>query len=133
MEAVRRALESDLCQPGDFFLSRMLGFEFSYPEDRCEVGFTVRDFMFNPRGSLHGGIIALAMDASMGHLLIHRGQHAATLELKTQFLRPVSSGPVRTIGRLLRQGSSVSFMQSEFIGHDGELSAFATATWKCRR
>lgn len=128
------ALESDLCEPGNFFLSRLLGFEFSYPEDRCEVGFTVRDFMFNPRGSLHGGVIALAMDASMGHLLLRRGQPAATLELKTQFLRPVvSNGRVRAVGRLLRQGRSVCFMQSEFIDRDNELSAFATATWKCLR
>jgi acyl-coenzyme A thioesterase PaaI-like protein len=54
---------------GDFFLARLLGLEISYPGEACEVAFEAADFMFNPQGSLHGGILATALDIAMGHLI----------------------------------------------------------------
>lgn len=127
------AIGTDAQKPASFFLSRLLGFDFSYPDGTCVVEFDVRDFMFNPQGSLHGGVISLAMDASMGHLLYHLQAVGTTLELKTQFLRPVTSGRVKAVGRMIRRGRSICFMQSEFVGEDGELSAYATSTWKLTR
>ncbi len=63
---------------GSFYLSRFLGFNTSYEDDLCIVTFEAKSPMFNPQGSLHGGIIATALDVSMGHLLHHKlalGQH----------------------------------------------------------
>lgn len=131
--AFLNAIGTDEQKPASFFLSRMLGFDFSYPDGSCVVEFNVRDFMFNPQGSLHGGVISLAMDSSMGHLLYNLRTAGTTLELKTQFLRPVGSGRVKAVGRMIRRGQSICFMQSEFVGADGELSAFATSTWKLTR
>jgi uncharacterized protein (TIGR00369 family) len=115
---------------GSFFLSRLLGFEVSYTEETCIVAFDVMPGLFNPQGSLHGGILATAMDISMGHLLNRVDGPGATLEMKVQYLAPVTAGQVRCEGSFLRRGRSVSFLQSQASGEDGKPVAHATATWK---
>lgn len=116
---------------GSFFLAKLLGFEISYPEETCVVEFTIHDFMFNPQGSVHGGVIALACDVSMGHLINHvTGRGGITLEMKTQYLRPATSGRVRCTGRFLKKGRSVSYMESRMTDAEGKLLAMATATWQ---
>lgn len=133
-DTARRAFEDALARHdqafGQFFLARLLGFEVTYPDDACRVEFAVHDFMFNPQGSMHGGIIALAMDVSMGHLLNRRRGPGATLEMKVQYLRPVRAGRAVATGRMLRQGGSVAFLESRLVDDDGELAAVATSTWK---
>jgi uncharacterized protein (TIGR00369 family) len=118
-----------------FFLARLLGLEISYPDDRCVVELPVRDFLFNPQGSLHGGVIAIALDISMGHLIHHStaGRAGITLEMKVQYLRPATEGCVRCEGRFLRRGRSISYMESRMTGPDGRLLAMATATWQMPR
>ena len=118
---------------GSFFLARLFGLEIGYGEDSCTVAFEVRDFMFNPQGSLHGGVIALAMDIAMGHLLARKVGPGATLEMKTQFLRPVRAGRVVCEGRFAKQGRSISFLRAEMSDADGKLVAAATATWTLAR
>jgi len=133
-DAARRAFADALATYrqdfGTFFLARLLGLEISYPGDTCVITFQPAEFLFNPQGRLHGGIIATVMDISMGHLLHHTaGGAGATLELKTQYLRPADTGTLTCTGRFLRQGRRVSFLSSELRNGDGGLVAFATATW----
>lgn len=118
---------------GSFFLAKLLGLDISYDDECCTVRFEVRDFMFNPQGSLHGGITALVMDVSMGHLLAHLSGPGATLEMKTQYLKGITSGQVRAEGRLLKRGASVCFLESRLFDASGELAAFSSATWKLLR
>jgi len=54
---------------GSFFLSRLFGMTVSYEADTSVVMLDVKPFMYNPQGSLHGGVLATALDISMGHLL----------------------------------------------------------------
>jgi uncharacterized protein (TIGR00369 family) len=115
---------------GEFFLARLLDFEISYPDGRCVVRFPVRDFLFNPQGSLHGGIVALAMDVSMGHLLHHTRGAGATLEMKVQYLRPLRAGHATATGSVLRLGGSLAFLESRLTDDAGALAAVATSTWK---
>ena len=69
-EAFEKALADHRQQFGHFFLAKLFGLEISYPDDeRCVVELEVKDFMFNPQGTLHGGVIAFMLDISMGHLL----------------------------------------------------------------
>lgn len=131
--AFEHALAHHSQEFGEFFLAKLLGFEISYAEDRCVVAFTARDFMFNPQGSLHGGIVALAMDVSMGHLLKRVRGAGATLEMKIQYLRPILSGEVTATGSFLRQGGSINYLESRLTNDDGELVAVATSTWKLLR
>lgn len=129
-QAFHRAAATPEQDFGNFFLTRLLGFEFAYTEETCEVAFEAQDFMFNPQGSLHGGVIALAMDISMGHLLRQAQGPGATLEMKLQYLQAIRGGRVRAVGSFLRRGRSVAFLESRLFDASGELAAFATATWK---
>ena len=125
-----RAAADDRQEFGSFFLLRLLGMAVSYEEEACVVGFDAVPPLFNPQGTLHGGVLATAMDISMGHLLNHAAGPAATLEIKVQYMAPVTAGPVRCRATFLRRGRSLSFLQSHATRADGALAAHATATWR---
>lgn len=117
---------------GVFFLAQLLKLGVSYTDDACVVSFPVQDFLFNPQGSLHGGVIATVMDISMGHLLHHSyGSGGATIEMKIQYMRPLQSGTAICTGRFLKRGKSMAFLESRLEDAAGKLIAVATSTWKC--
>lgn len=119
---------------GTFFLARLLRLEISYPGETCRISFPVADFLFNPQGTLHGGIITTVLDISMGHLLKHHyGYSGSTLEMKTQFLAAVTSGTAWCEARFLKQGKSLAFLESRLFSHRNELAAVASSTWKVNR
>lgn len=125
-----RALASDEQRFGSFFLSRLFGFNVEYENQDCIVSFEASPALTNPQGTLHGGVLATALDISMGHLLNKTDAPGTTLEMKVQFLAPVTGGIVTCRGQFLRRGRSISFLQSSAVREDGELAAHATATWK---
>lgn len=129
--AFEEALRSHKPAFGSFFLARLFGLAISYTDETCVIEVDVKDFMFNPQGFLHGGVIAFLLDVSMGHLIHHlTGSPGLTLEMKTQYLRPISTGRVRCEGRFLKRGRRISFMETRIEGPDGRLAAIATATWQ---
>jgi uncharacterized protein (TIGR00369 family) len=134
-KAARRSFENaiETHEPafGTFFLARLLDLDITYPDDACRIAFPVRDFLFNPQGSLHGGIIATVMDISMGHLLKHAfGAGGATLEMKLQYMRPILPPSATCEGRFLRKGRNISFLESRMWDAEGRLAVHATATWR---
>ena len=121
-----------------FFLAKFMGLDFEYlPEGaddndktQLKITFEVNEMLMNPQGSLHGGVMAAVMDISMGHLLYKTAGMGATIEMKIQYLRPVSQGTVTCEGRFIKRGRSLSFMESRLFCSAGKLAAIATATWK---
>src|SRR3984885_15312026 len=109
---LERAVGDERQEFNSFFLSRLLGFEVSYADDTCVVEFQAIQTLFNPQGSLHGGVLATAMDISMGHLLHHRTGAGATLEMKMQYMAPITEGLVTCRGSFLRHGRAMSYLQS---------------------
>lgn len=118
---------------GKFFLTRLYGMKFEYTREECRITFDLKDFMFNPQGGLHGGVIAFVLDISMGHLLYQRSGPGATLEMNIQYLKVARAGRLTCIGRFLRHGKGISFLRSELIDENNELIAHATSTWKTLR
>lgn len=124
-----------------FFLARLLDLGFQYlPEDAsdgdknlCRIRFPAEDFLFNPQGFVHGGTIATVMDISMGHLVNKVSGPGATIEMKIQYMRPVSAGMVSVEGSFVKRGRNLSFMESKLFDSDEKLCALATATWKMPR
>ena len=132
--AARAALETALRTHapgfGTFFLARFLDLDISYGEATCVVKMPVRDFMYNPQGSLHGGLIGTVLDISMGHLLTHAVGVGMTLEMRTQFLRPTRSGIVVATACFLKKGRSINFLESRMVDAEGKDMAVATSTWQ---
>jgi uncharacterized protein (TIGR00369 family) len=115
---------------GSFFLSRFFGMTVSYEGDACVVSFEVKPFMYNPQGSLHGGVLATALDISMGHLLQRHFAAGATLEMKVQYFARVQSGVVTCRAGFLKKGRKIFFLQSLAQDGAGETVAHATSTWR---
>jgi uncharacterized protein (TIGR00369 family) len=126
---LERALSDRRQEFGSFFLSRLLGLEVSYADGTCVVAFEAAEPLFNPQGTLHGGVLATALDISMGHLLHHVEGAGTTLEMKVQYLAPVTGGRVRCEASFLRKGRTISFLQAVARRSDGTVVAHATATW----
>src|SRR5262245_23408222 len=118
---------------GKFFLTRLFGMEFEYLEDACRISFDLKDFMFNPQGGLHGGVIAFVLDISMGHLLRRKAGAGTTVEMKVQYLKAARSGRATATGRFLRQGRTLSYLRAELVDDKGEMIAYATSTWMAVR
>ncbi len=116
---------------GTFFLARLFGLEIGFPDDEtCVVTLDVKDFMFNPQGTLHGGVIAFMLDIAMGHLLKRSIGAGMTLEMKTQYLRPARAGRIRAEGRFLKKGRSINYLETRLFDAEGNLLAAANSTWQ---
>jgi uncharacterized protein (TIGR00369 family) len=131
--AFEQALATHKQDFGEFFLVRLYGMEVTHTDEDCRIAFDVKDFMLNPQGGLHGGVIAFALDISMGHLLYRRSGPGATLEMKVQYLTVARSGRLTCIARFLRHGRSVSALRAELLDANGEMVAYGTSTWKSLR
>jgi len=133
-DAVRAAFEqavaSERPEFEHFFIARLMGLRFSYPGRSCVVEFDVADFMFNPQGTLHGGLIATVMDISMGHLLKRVSGPGVTLEMKTQYVKAANHGTLRCTGSFTHEGRAIAYLQSTLTNAQGDLIALSTATWK---
>jgi uncharacterized protein (TIGR00369 family) len=131
-QAARAAFEQALGtyrqEFGVFFLARLFGLDFAYENDTCIVTGDVKDFMFNPQGTLHGGVLSFIVDVSMGHLLRHAAGPGTTLEMKLQFFRPARVGPIQAVGRFLKKGRSINYLESR-VTQDGAEVCMATSTW----
>jgi uncharacterized protein (TIGR00369 family) len=134
-DAVRARLEDALATSrpgfGTFFLARLLGLTITYDDEnqRTSVDLPFADFLRNPQGSLHGGVIATAMDISMGHLCHRYLSTAVTIEMHMRFFRPVH-GPCRCEGRLLRPGRRIVHLESRLYDEQDRLAALATSSWQ---
>ncbi|HEY0917623.1 PaaI family thioesterase [Devosia sp.] len=130
---VRAAFESALIPaPGagpSSFITRLLGLHPQFDRDTCTIDFTVRGFMLNLQGSLHGGLIGVIFDTCMGRLVRHRISQGKTVEMNIQYLRAVLPGPARCTARLLKRGRTISFVEAQMTDGGGRILAAATSTW----
>jgi acyl-CoA thioesterase len=127
------ALETYSQKFGTFFLAKLLGLDIGFTEHSCVVEMEVHDYMFNPQGSLHGGVISTILDISMGHLLNHKAGPGATLEMKVQFVRAVRRGRVRCEATFIKQGRTVSYIEARLVDDEQRPLAVGTSTWQLLR
>lgn len=85
----------------------------------------------NPMGTLHGGIVCDVADAAMGASFastLEAGESFTTLELSTNFLRPVREETVRAEGAVVHRGRTVGLVECELTNEDGKPVAYAKST-----
>ncbi|MFA5957114.1 PaaI family thioesterase [Hyphomicrobium sp.] len=103
--------------------------------ERGHVAFegTPSEQFYNPMGSVHGGWIATLLDTAMAcaiQSMLPAGQTYTTLELKTNFVRPVSAstGPLRCDGIVLSFGGRIASSEGKVFDKEGNLVAHGTET-----
>jgi len=96
--------------------------------DGVTVECDLRPNLMNGAGVLHGGVTATLADVAVGIALtrhIGRPRAGTTVELKVNYLRPVSNGRIRARARLLRVGKTLCTGRVDL--HDSEQQLFGTA------
>ena len=82
-------------------------------------------------GVVQGGVITQIADAAMGMSLAtlqENGMWNTTIELKINFIRPVVSGRIRAIGRVVEMKQTLLFSEADVLDDEGRLVARASST-----
>ncbi len=93
----------------------------------------VGEHLYNPIGSVHGGVLCTLLDSAMGcavHSVLDRGQAYTTLELKVNLVKAltVNIPSVVATGQVISAGRRVVTASGQITGPDGTLYAHATTT-----
>jgi len=84
-------------------------------------------------GILHGGIVTALLDQIMGTsaLTVNPGNNQVTLELKINFLKPMSqdNSPFKIIGNVVRVGRKTIVCEGKIVDREGHICAIALGTW----
>ena len=86
----------------------------------------------NPNGTLHGGVIYSVADTAMGAALFSRldpGEQCATLEIKMNYLRPVTGGSIAAEAAVVSRTKRVGVLEARVYGDGEALVALATGTF----
>jgi uncharacterized protein (TIGR00369 family) len=100
---------------------------------RVTFGLDVGEHLYNPIGSVHGGVFCTLLDSAMGcavHASLDRGQAYTTLELKVNIVKALTlkTPRVEATGQVISAGRRVVTASGQITGPDGTLYAHATTT-----
>ena len=100
---------------------------------RVAFSLEVGEHLYNPIGSVHGGVFCTLLDSAMGcavHSTLGPGQAYTTLELKVNLVKAltVSTPSVVATGQVISAGRRVVTASGEITGPDGTMYAHATTT-----
>lgn len=101
--------------------------------DGVTIECPLKDFYFNPDGSLHGGLIATVADEAVWYAMEHvlgGPRRSTTVELKVNYLRPVlNSTVVRANATLVKTGRTLCVGTVSLTDERGTLCSIATVTY----
>lgn len=100
-------------------------------EGTVEFSFVGKEEWTNPMGGIQGGFMAAMLDDTMsvtGVVGANFTKVMPTLEFKVSFLRPASPGRFKTIGRWVRMGRSIAFIEAELFDSNNILVAKSSGT-----
>ncbi len=102
-------------------------------EGRITVVMPVREFHYNPLGTVHGGVIATLLDTAAAcslHSTLPAGMAYTSLDLTTKFLRPVTvdSGELRCVGAVVHRGRTTALAEARLYDAGRKLLAHATSS-----
>lgn len=95
----------------------------------CEPG----EYLYNPIGSVHGGVAATLIDSATGcaiHTTLPAGVPYTTVNLSVDYMKAISdkSGVIACTGRVVRAGARIAVADAEVTGADGTVYARGSAT-----
>jgi uncharacterized protein (TIGR00369 family) len=113
--------------------SRLFGFELEAVEPgRAVVRMPVRARHRQIHGVVHGGILAALADTAGGiacYMLLPRGTRLATIEMKINYLEPVSKGRIAAEARVLRKGRRTAVVACDIRDEKARMVATSLLTF----
>jgi uncharacterized protein (TIGR00369 family) len=126
---IRMMLSGEVSPPP---IATLLGFTLTSVEPgEAVIAFEAATRHANPMGTLHGGVLCDIADAAMGMAYastLAEGETFTTLELKINFLKPVWTGRLRAIGRVVKAGQTVGLLECDITDEGKNLVARASST-----
>lgn len=92
------------------------------------------EYLYNPIGVVHGGFAMTLLDSAMGcavHTTLGVGERYTTLEVKANFVRPITleTGRVRCEGLVVYRGATIATAEGKLTAiNSGKLLAHGTTT-----
>jgi len=99
---------------------------------RSELTFGFSHYASGREGNrVAGGVIMYALDlaSTVAVMTLNETSAQATLEMKTNFLKPLMDDPFRVSAKVLRTGRSIFVVQGEARDCKGDLCAASLGTW----
>lgn len=134
LELMRAIADGSLPPPP---VAQMLGMRILEAEDgRALFGLEPQEWMYNPIGSVHGGIAATILDSCMGcavHTTLPEGIGYTTADLQVRYTRSMRAGEglVLAEGTVVHRGSRTATAEGRlFLAADGS-TLFAHASTGC--
>src|SRR6187402_3127380 len=98
IDAIRKIAAGELPPPP---IAELLDFEITLVEEgRVIFAVLPQEWMYNPIGSVHGGIAATLLDSSLGcaiHTTLAAGQRYTTSDLQVRYVRAMSADSGRVL------------------------------------
>jgi uncharacterized protein (TIGR00369 family) len=127
-EYIRRLIETVNSSPFPRHLPMRLA---SIELDRAVVACDTATCHLQPFGIVHGGVLATLIDtATFWSVFMRLPQDAGlvNIDLKLNYLRPVSKGTITARGKCIRSGRSISYAEARVTDAAGQLLAHGTST-----
>ncbi|MDQ0190705.1 PaaI family thioesterase [Alicyclobacillus cycloheptanicus] len=125
--AAKRARER---KGATYFLHEFLGEHRRVEDDRAVLTIPVRDWMMNPGGILHGGIMAYLCDNTLGMAsFLKSTRPGVTVDLNVRYHLPVVSGSITGVGEVVAGGSQINSARCEVHDDQGRIVATAAGTF----
>src|SRR4051812_2719146 len=131
LEFLRAVQKGELPLPP---ICELVGFEPAEVEEgRVVFECTPAECHYNPIGAVHGGLACTLFDSAMGcavHTMLPAGVGCTTVELKVNFLRPITSKTGRLLceGTTIHVGSRIAIAEARLLDTSGKLYGHATTT-----
>jgi len=103
----------------------------SVEADRAELTLDIHPSHFQVFNLVHGGVLATLIDTATFWAVFSSLPEDAGLvnvELKLNYLKPVTRGPLSARGKCLRAGRTLSLAEARVLDAQGELCAHGTST-----
>lgn len=131
LEYLRALSQGELPSPP---MAELVGFDISEIEEgRVVFECTPAEYHYNPIGAVHGGLACTLFDSAMGcavHTLLPAGVGYTTVELKVNFLRPITlkTGRLLCEGTTIHVGSRIATAEARLLDTSDKLYGHATTT-----
>lgn len=127
-EYIKEMIESVNQSPFPQHLEMLLT---SIEPQSAELTLNINRTHFQAFGLVHGGVLATLIDtatywAVFGNLPEDAG--LVNVELKLNYLKPVTQGPLIARGECIRPGRTLSYAQARVLDTEGEICAHGTST-----
>jgi uncharacterized protein (TIGR00369 family) len=114
-------------------IAQLLGFSVrSVDLGEAVIELDMTEQHFNASGTLHGGVLCTIADTAMGvafATMLEEGEALTTLELKINFLRPVWTGKLLALAKVVKKGRMTGLIECDVLDEHGQLVARAGSTY----